>query len=157
MPVMQQWLVIRTRPRWEKKVAKRLLDKGVETFCPVIKERRQWSDRMKIIESPLLKTYLFVRIADEERTPVRLTEGVVNFVYRNGKPLVVKEKLVQHIRQFQEAHPAVVALEQVPGALESQQAPANGRHKEPALRLHHLNIKLVAAPPVLSNAATDKS
>jgi transcription antitermination factor NusG len=157
MPFMQQWLVIRTRPRWEKKVAKRLLDKGVETFCPVIKERRQWSDRMKTIENPLLKTYLFVRIGEEQRTAVRLTEGVVNFIYKNGKALVVKEKLIQHIRQFQEEHPAAVAIEQGLGAFESPLAAGNGKAKEPALRLHHLNIILVAARPTLLHAATDKS
>lgn len=137
-------------------MAKRLLDKGVETFCPVVKERRQWSDRIKTIESPLLKTCLFVRIAEEDRTAVRLTEGVVNFVYKKGKPLVLKEKLILDIRQFQAAHPAVVVVNKEAGASENGEGFVNGRQKEPSLRLHPLNIVLVAATPVLLNGATDK-
>ncbi len=138
-------------------MAKRLLDKGVETFCPLVKERRQWSDRMKTIESPLLKTYLFVRIAKEERTAVRLTDGVVNFLYKNGKPLVLKEKLILTIRQFQETYPAVRAIELDSAASARSEGAANGKHKEPALPLHHLNIVLVAASPAMLTAATDKS
>ena len=81
-----RWFAIYTRPRWEKKVNHLLLQKGIESYCPLNKVRRKWSDRIKTIEEPLFKSYVFVRIADEERTPVRMTNGVVNFVYWNGKP-----------------------------------------------------------------------
>ena len=101
---MQHWLVIRTRSRWEKKVAQLLTGKGVETYCPLVKKRRQWSDRVKTIELPLLESYLFVRIREEERMVVRLTEGVVNFVYANGRIVTIKENLIQLIRQFQQDH-----------------------------------------------------
>lgn len=104
---MNSWLVIKTRSRWEKKVVRLLVQKGIDAFCPVLRSKHQWSDRLKTVEKPILKSYVFVKVAHEQRTLVRLTEGVVNFVYRSGKPVLVKEKLINNIRKFQHAHPAV--------------------------------------------------
>jgi len=98
--MLSKWYAIYTKPRWEKKVNNLLLQKGIESYCPLNKVRRKWSDRMKTIEEPLFKSYVFVRIKDEERTNVRMTSGVVNFVYWNGKPAVIKEKEIQTIKLF---------------------------------------------------------
>jgi len=105
-----RWFAIYTRPRWEKKVNHLLLQKGIESYCPLNKVRRKWSDRIKTIEEPLFKSYVFVRIADEERTPVRMTNGVVNFVYWNGKPAIIKEKEIQVIKRFLDEYENVEAV-----------------------------------------------
>jgi transcription antitermination factor NusG len=76
------------------------LQKGIEVYCPLNKVRRKWSDRIKTIEEPLFKSYVFVKISDDERTNVRMTNGVVNFVYWNGKPAIIKEKEIQIIKRF---------------------------------------------------------
>ena len=44
------WHVIYTKSKWEKKVDSLLLQRGFESWCPVQKKERQWSDRKKIIE-----------------------------------------------------------------------------------------------------------
>ncbi|WP_345253415.1 UpxY family transcription antiterminator [Flaviaesturariibacter amylovorans] len=95
-----KWLAIYTRPRWEKKVHQLLLQKGVESYCPLNKVHRKWSDRIKLIEEPLFKSYVFVRIEEDRRTEVRMTEGVINFVYGDGKPAVIKDKEIQAIQRF---------------------------------------------------------
>ena len=100
MPISFKWYAIYTRPRWEKKVHNLLTAKGIESYCPLNKVRRKWSDRIKLIEEPLFKSYVFVKISDDLRAPVRMTEGVVNFVYWDGKPAVIKEKEIQHIKKF---------------------------------------------------------
>jgi transcription antitermination factor NusG len=96
----KKWYALYTRPRWEKKVNHLLTGKGVETYCPLNKVRRKWSDRMKTVEEPLFKSYVFVRIADEEQSKVRMTHGVMNFVYWQGRPAVVKDKEIDIIRKF---------------------------------------------------------
>jgi transcription antitermination factor NusG len=53
-----------------------------------------------VVEEPLFKSYVFVKVDEEGRTPVRMTDGVVNFVYWNGKPGCVKEKEIQVIKKF---------------------------------------------------------
>jgi transcription antitermination factor NusG len=99
-----KWYAVYTRPRWEKKVNNLLLQKGVESYCPLNKVRRKWSDRMKTIEEPLFKSYVFVKIADVGRTEVRMTDGVINFVYWDGKPAIIKEKEIQTIQRFLDEH-----------------------------------------------------
>ena len=99
-----KWYAIYTRPRWEKKVNHLLQGKGIESYCPLNKVRRKWSDRIKTIEEPLFKSYVFVKIDEEARTNVRMTDGVINFVYWNGKPALIKEREIQTIRRFLDEH-----------------------------------------------------
>jgi transcription antitermination factor NusG len=76
----RHWYVIYTRPRWEKKVYGLLLEKGVESYCPLNKVQKKWSDRLKWVEEPLFKSYVFVKVNGEEMPKVRLVDGVVNYV-----------------------------------------------------------------------------
>jgi transcription antitermination factor NusG len=98
--VARKWLAIYSRPRWEKKVNQLLTEKGLESYCPLNKVRRKWSDRVKIVEEPLFKSYVFVKVSDEDRTAVRMTPGVINFVYWESKPAIIKEKEITAIRRF---------------------------------------------------------
>ncbi|AEW02968.1 antitermination protein NusG [Niastella koreensis] len=96
----KKWFAVYTRPRWEKKVHKLLEEKGIESYCPLNKVHRKWSDRIKIVDEPLFKSYVFVKVNEEEKTPVRMTEGVVNFIYWLGKPAIIKEKEIEAIKKF---------------------------------------------------------
>jgi transcription antitermination factor NusG len=96
----RKWLAIYSRPRWEKKVNQLLVEKGFECYCPLNKVRRKWSDRVKLVEEPLFKSYVFVKVEDADRTAIRMTPGVINFVYWEGKPAVIKEKEINIIRRF---------------------------------------------------------
>ncbi len=78
--------------------------KGIESYCPLNKVHRKWSDRVKMIEEPLFKSYVFVKVPDEDRLPVRMTDGVINFVYWNGKPAVIKEREILNIQKFLGQH-----------------------------------------------------
>ncbi len=100
----RKWLVVYTKPRWEKKVAKLLGEKGVEHFCPLNKVSRKWSDRKKIVEEPLFKSYVFVKIEETDRTKVRMVNGVLNFVFWLGKPAIVKENEIENIKRFLGEH-----------------------------------------------------
>jgi transcription antitermination factor NusG len=99
-----KWLAIYTRPRWEKKVDLLLKEKGFECYCPLNKVRRKWSDRIKLVEEPLFKSYVFVKADEQARTQVRMTAGVVNFVYWNGKPAIIREKEIATIKRFLDEH-----------------------------------------------------
>jgi len=96
---MEKWLIVHTRSRWEKKVADCLEQKGIECYCPIKKVKRKWSDRIKTLDEPVFKACVFVKISPEQRTAVRLTDGVMNFVYQNGKPVMVTEREMRNIRK----------------------------------------------------------
>ena len=109
MTPSRKWLAIYTRPRWEKKVNQLLLEKGLESYCPLNKVRRKWSDRIKLIEEPLFKSYVFVKVSEEDRAAVRMTNGAINFVYQEGKPAIIKEKEIIAIKKFLDEYENVEA------------------------------------------------
>ncbi|PVD52018.1 antitermination protein NusG [Terrimonas sp.] len=100
MNCIKRWHAVYTKPRWEKKVFALLEEKGIIAYCPLNKVRRKWSDRYKIINEPLFKSYVFVKINEDEKKKVRMIPGVVNFVYWNGKPAIIKEEEINIIRRF---------------------------------------------------------
>jgi transcription antitermination factor NusG len=55
---------------------------------------------MKTIEEPLFKSYVFVKVEDTGMTEVRFVDGVLNYVYWNGKPAIVKEEEIIEIKKF---------------------------------------------------------
>jgi transcription antitermination factor NusG len=148
-------LAIYTRPRWEKKVNQLLQEKGFESYCPLNKVRRKWSDRIKVVEEPLFKSYVFVRVDDTDRTAVRMTNGAINFVYWAGKPAVIKEREIVAIKRFLdeyenvEARPVDIKLNQrvrvTNGTLMDQEGKViDIRHKMVKVAIDSLGYILVA-------------
>lgn len=107
---LKKWHAVYTKPRWEKKVFARLEEKGIIAYCPLNKIRRRWTDRYKIVNEPLFKSYVFVQVEEEEEMKkVRLIPGVVNFVYWNSKPAVIKQEEIQTIKRFLNDYEYVMA------------------------------------------------
>src|SRR5258706_14203062 len=106
----KKWYAVYTRPRWEKKVYSLMIEKGMEAYCPLNKVHKKWSDRVKWVEEPLFKSYVFVKVREEEQTRVRMVSGVVNFIYWLGKPAIVKDKEIEIIRKFLNDHSEVQAF-----------------------------------------------
>ncbi len=97
----KKWYALYTKPRWEKKVDRSLLLKGVESWCPLQKIEKQWSDRKKIIDEPLFKSYVFVHIDDKkEKVAVLSTNGVLNFVHYLKKPAIIRDEEIDLIKRY---------------------------------------------------------
>jgi transcription antitermination factor NusG len=96
----KHWFALYTKPRWEKKVHLLMDQAGVESYCPLNKVHKKWSDRYKIVEEPLFKSYVFVRVGENDKGAVRFVNGVVNFVYWLGKPAVVRDEDIDKIKRF---------------------------------------------------------
>ncbi len=94
----KRWYAVYTSARAEKKVTKRLTDIGIEAFLPLQKTLRQWSDRKKLVEKPLISSYVFVKVTPKEFFPVRTTDGVVKFIMIAGKPVVIPEYQITNLR-----------------------------------------------------------
>ena len=93
------WYVIYTQPRNEKKVTERLLKAGITAYCPLVTQVRQWSDRKKKVQIPLINSYVFVHIAEKERENVFQVSGVVRYLFWLGKPAVVREDEIEALRE----------------------------------------------------------
>lgn len=94
------WYAVHTKPRWEKKVARLLQDRGIEHYCPLNKVMRQWSDRKKAILEPLFKGYVFVQVDEKLKWDVLQINGIVNYVHWLGKPARIRESEIDTIRRF---------------------------------------------------------
>jgi len=97
-----RWFALYTRSRHEKLVDSELKKKGIETFLPLRKILRHWSDRKKIIEEPLFKGYVFIHAPYRERWSVLNTRGVVRYVGRPGDPAAIPEAELAAVRRFVE-------------------------------------------------------
>lgn len=93
-----KWYPVYTRPRAEKKAFAALTEKGVEAYLPLTRKLKQWSDRKKWVEEPLIKSYLFVRIADNAQAEVLMTKGVARFLYFSGKVATMPESQINDLR-----------------------------------------------------------
>lgn len=93
------WYVVYTKPKWEKKVADKLNQLGIECYCPLITQIKQWSDRKKKVELPLFNSYVFVQLSDSERNLVFQAAGVVRYLFWLGKPAIVKDQEIEIIKK----------------------------------------------------------
>ncbi|AYL95249.1 UpxY family transcription antiterminator [Mucilaginibacter celer] len=106
----KNWLVLYTRSRWEKKVDRLLKEQNIESFCPLVKTRRQWVDRAKLVDIPLFPSYLFVRIKTHEQSKIIQTSGAVNFITYCGKPAVIQDAEIERIRMITKHYPDVKTI-----------------------------------------------
>ena len=112
---VKTWHVIYTKSKWERKVDGLLMQKGFESWCPVQKRERQWSDRKKIIEDPLFRSYVFVNINEEDRVNVLMTEGIINFVYYLGEPAIIRDEEIENIKKYLSEKDAKISLISIEG------------------------------------------
>lgn len=96
------WYVLYVKSRYEIKSASTLEKMGIQTYCPVIKELRQWSDRKKMVTKPLFNSYVFVKIKEEIREQVFEVTGIVRYVYWLGRPALVHDKEIDTIKKWME-------------------------------------------------------
>ena len=115
-PAEKQWFALYTKPRWEKKVHERLVREGIDSWCPVQKIKKQWSDRKKIIEEPLFRSYVFVNIDyATERLPVLMVDGVLNFVHYLRKPAIIRNEEIENIQRYLNEKDAVIEMRELEG------------------------------------------
>lgn len=98
--IQKQWHVIYTRSRAEKKVSVELDIKNIENFLPVQKKLRQWKDRKKWVEIPLISGYCFVNITRKEYDMVLQTSNVVGYVRFEGKAAIIPQRQIDSLKQM---------------------------------------------------------
>jgi len=87
-----KWHVIYTMPRAERKVASSIDEMGIESYLPLYKVTRQWSDRKKKVEVPLFPNYVFVKVSEKGRRVIFNIKEPVKFISIDNKPVVVDER-----------------------------------------------------------------
>jgi transcription antitermination factor NusG len=95
-----RWYAVYVKSRYEKKTSKLLEDRHIEVYLPLLNRLKQWSDRKKMVEEPLFKSYIFVRTDLKNYYDILNTPGIVRFVGFEGKPVPVPDNQIVAVRQF---------------------------------------------------------
>jgi transcriptional antiterminator RfaH len=93
-----KWYAVYTRPRAEKLVYERLVEVQIETFLPLQKTYRMWSDRKKLVIRPLLSSYIFVKTNSKYFPVVYKINGVVKFVSFEKQAVSIPQNQIDNLK-----------------------------------------------------------
>jgi len=99
-PLTLNWHAIYVHSRAEKKVNSELIYKGIESFLPLQRKLRQWSDRKKWVELPLISGYVFVRISKKEYDTVLQIDNVMQYVRFEGKAAIIRDQDIDILKRM---------------------------------------------------------
>jgi transcriptional antiterminator RfaH len=94
----KKWYPVYTQSRAEKKAYQALVAKDIEAYLPLQRKLKQWSDRKKWVEEPLITSYLFVRIEHHQRTEVLMVTGISRFIYFSGEIATMPDRQIEALK-----------------------------------------------------------
>jgi transcription antitermination factor NusG len=94
-----EWFAFRVRPRHEKQVSIALRQKGFAEFLPLYKSRRQWADRIQVVEMPLFPGYIFCSTVRSSIVPVLMTGGVIDVVRAGNHALAADRAEIEALQK----------------------------------------------------------
>ena len=97
---MKKWIAVYTKSRYEQTVVNELNKKNIEVYCPMFKEKRQWSDRKKWVDFPLFRSYVFANIEIKENIYILQTIGVSRIVKFQEKISIIPDEVIKNIKNI---------------------------------------------------------
>jgi len=98
--IEERWLVVCTKSRAEKKVSEKIESLGFESYCPMLRIRKKWSDRWKWVEEPLIRGYVFVKTDHIRQNEVLQLPSVIAYLKWLSKPAVVLENEILQLKKL---------------------------------------------------------
>lgn len=87
----KSWYVLYVNVKHEKKVFEKLQEQGIESYLPMVKNTKQWSDRKKTVVEPLFTGYVFVKLLAHELDKPRYIVGVLNYLSFGKQKAIVQQ------------------------------------------------------------------
>ncbi len=99
---MSAWYAVYCRPNFEFVVGEQLRQSGLDTYVPVFRTTRQWSDRRKSIASPVFPGYVLARFLNTAaaRTDILSKFGVVRILGSTSGIEPIPNAQVDAVRQM---------------------------------------------------------
>lgn len=107
------WYVLLTKPKFEKKVESNLGKIGIKAYCPTRIEHRQWSDRIKKVETPLLPSMILVELQNKDRDLVFQVAGALRYLFWMGKPAEVSQQEIDVLIEMENNQVNIIKVEQL--------------------------------------------
>ena len=93
------WFALKVRTGGESSAAAALQNRGFDPYNPTYKERRRYSDRMKVVEKSVFPGYIFCEFDIERKLPIISSPGVEYIVTVAGTPAPIPETEMSSIRR----------------------------------------------------------
>jgi transcription antitermination factor NusG len=101
------WYAIHVWAGREPRCAENLSIRGYQIFLPCYRERRRWSDRVKVVERALFGGYVFCRAMGDVHAKIVTTPGVIKIVGDDRGPLPIETAEIETLRRVVESRLAV--------------------------------------------------
>ena len=99
--ITYSWFAIYTKPRREKKAYDRFLQSGIESYLPLVKTLKQWSDRKKWVEEPLFRSYVFVKVSEREYyDALNANPHTVRYITFEGKAVPIPPVQIEAMKSY---------------------------------------------------------
>ena len=96
------WYALYTKSRQEKKVYAEFQKMGLTAYLPLETKIKQWSDRKKKVEEPMIRSYVFVKSSEKEYYDILNTTGAVRYVTFEGKAAPIPEWQIETMKKMVE-------------------------------------------------------
>ena len=96
----RRWFAVRTKFKCEKYVAEHIRRKGIEVYLPLLTQVKQYSSRKKVYKVPLINSFVFVYIRQDEYVKVLETEYVYGLLRQRRDLLHIPEHEIELIRKI---------------------------------------------------------
>ena len=96
------WIAAYTRPRSEKKAALELMKSGIETYVPIQKQIRLWSDRKKLIDVVIIPMIIFAQVSIDEILAIKRHPLIINILSLPGQntPAHIPESQIDNLKMM---------------------------------------------------------
>jgi len=99
MKFMPAWYLLYTKPKHERRVAEQLEKKNIPLYLPLMKVKRQWHDRMKVVNMPMFPSYIFVELGNHGDYFESLNcDGTVCFVSVGKESARVRPDVINNLK-----------------------------------------------------------
>lgn len=98
--LVYNWYALYTKSRQEKKVYQELTNQNIEAYLPLQTKIKQWSDRKKKVQEPMIRSYVFVKSSEKEYYDILNTVGAVRYVSFEGKAAAIPEWQIEAMRKM---------------------------------------------------------
>ncbi len=87
----KNWFALYVKPKHEFKAMGELAQLNIQNYLPIVTKLKQWHDRKKKIDEPLLKGYIFIYADEKERLFSLENRCIIKCVSDHGRPAKIPE------------------------------------------------------------------
>jgi transcription antitermination factor NusG len=102
------WYVLKIRTGGELAAVTALKHRGYAPYCPMRKEHRRYSDRIKVVDAAVFPGYVFCQFDSQKKLPIISCPGVEYIVGFADGPAAVPEVELMNVRRMLDAGASTV-------------------------------------------------